>query len=64
VGQSGKAFRGGSDWLTPAQIQGLAGAPSGALFTVHPLAGQSVPLREVLPPQPEVIAAHTPSPRP
>ena len=39
VGQSGKVYRGGSDWMTPAQIQALAGAPSGALYTVHPLAG-------------------------
>jgi flagellar protein FlgJ len=47
VGQSGKVYRGGSDWMTPSQIQGLAGAPSGALYTVHPLAGQQA---QVLPP--------------
>ncbi|HEY1297081.1 MAG TPA: glucosaminidase domain-containing protein [Chloroflexota bacterium] len=61
VGQSGKVYRGGSDWMTPAQIQALAGAPSGALFTVHPLAAQAQVLpplqmpsgqREVLPPLP------------
>ena len=39
VGQSGKVYRGGSEWMTPAQIEALAGAPSGALFAVHPLAG-------------------------
>jgi hypothetical protein len=50
VGQSGKAYRGGSDWLTPAQIAGLAGAPSGALFTVNPLVGGSGGQRQVLPP--------------
>jgi flagellar protein FlgJ len=63
VGQSGKVYRGGSDWLTPAQIQGLAGAPSGALYAVHPLAGganaaalppMQMPAgpRQVLPPLP------------
>lgn len=57
VGQSGKAYRGGSDWLTPAQIESLAGAPSGALFTSHPLVGGGPMQREVLPPQPEVLAS-------
>jgi hypothetical protein len=50
VGQSGKVYRGGSDWLTPEQIAGLSGSPSGALFTVHPLIGGSAGQREVLPP--------------
>src|SRR5262249_32846464 len=44
VGQSGKVYRGGSDWLTPAQIQALAGAPSGALYAVHPLTGGAAPV--------------------
>ena len=46
VGQSGLAYRGGSEWMTPAQIEAMAGAPSGALFAEHPLAGP----RQVLPP--------------
>src|SRR6266849_3348865 len=46
VGQSGKVYRGGSEWMTPAQIEQAAGAPSGALFTDHPLVGE----RPVLPP--------------
>jgi len=53
VGQSGKVYRGGSEWMTPAQIQALAGAPSGALYTVHPLAGT----RQVLPPLPVAASA-------
>jgi hypothetical protein len=40
-------YRGGSDWMTPAQMTALAGAPSGALYAVHPLANQP---RQVLPP--------------
>jgi len=60
VGQSGKVYRGGSDWLTPNQIAALSGSPSGALFTVHgPGGGPSAPgtpsapsgTRQVLPPQ-------------
>ena len=47
VGQSGKVYRGGSEWMTPSQIAALAGAPSGALFAEHPLAPGS---RQVLPP--------------
>jgi hypothetical protein len=53
VGQSGKVYRGGSDWLTPEQIAGLSGSPSGALFTAHPLVGGTSGTsgqREVLPP--------------
>ena len=58
VGQSGKVYRSGSDWMTPAQISAVAGAPSGALFTVHPLANQS---RDVLPP---LELGNTPGPPP
>jgi flagellar protein FlgJ len=58
VGQSGKVYRGGSDWLTPAQIQQLAGAPSGALYPGSSLPGQAAQpgqggqagQRQVLPP--------------
>ncbi len=38
VGQSGLAYRGGSEWMTPAQISQLAGAPHAALYTDNPLA--------------------------
>jgi flagellum-specific peptidoglycan hydrolase FlgJ len=47
VGQSGKVYRGGSEWMTPAQIEAAAGSPNGALFTDHPLVGGD---RQVLPP--------------
>src|SRR5438876_4033342 len=47
VGQSGKVYRGGSEWMSPAQIEAAAGSPNGALFTDHPLVGGD---RQVLPP--------------
>jgi flagellum-specific peptidoglycan hydrolase FlgJ len=47
VGQSGKVYRGGSEWMTPGQIEAAAGSPNGALFTDHPLVGGD---RQVLPP--------------
>lgn len=63
VGQSGKAYRGGAEWMTPAQIGQLAGAPHGALYTENPLAQQpsvaSPAARQVtvLPAQPVAPAA-------
>src|ERR671933_1067656 len=56
VGQSGLAYRNGSEWMTPAQIDTVAGAPTGALFSVHPLAGAD----QVLPPL--QIATSVPTP--
>jgi hypothetical protein len=58
VGQRGAAYSGGSDWMTPRQIEALAGPPSGALFTQRPMSRVQAH-REVLPPPPV-----TPSPPP
>ncbi|MBV9579361.1 MAG: glucosaminidase domain-containing protein [Chloroflexi bacterium] len=73
VGQSGKVYRAGSDWMTAGQIEALGGMPSGALYTVHPQAAggaNGAPVasradgsgnREVLPP---LDLGNTPPPPP
>jgi hypothetical protein len=37
VGQSGKDLRGGSEWMTPAQMEALMGSAQGALFADSPV---------------------------
>jgi hypothetical protein len=58
VGQRGLAYSGGSDWMTPGQMEALAGSPSGALFTQRPMSPVQAH-QEVLPPPPV-----TPAPPP
>ncbi len=40
VGNSGLAYRGGSEWMSDSEIQLLGGQVNGALYVEHPLAGQ------------------------
>ena len=41
VGQSGKAYRGGSDWMTAEQIAQIGGGQNGALYAINPWQGQA-----------------------
>lgn len=60
VGQSGLAYRGGSEWMTPAQMTALSGAPHAALYTDNPLAVRPGVAVAPPPPGPVVVAPQTP----